>query len=262
VDFAAYEDLKALRQAAKAAPKDADAHAALALGLVAADQIPEAAQAATRALALNPRHTGALFAMTRVGLEHKDIGLVDSSLRAILATGQDGYVLRALLARAALIDKHLDEAQKQAEAAIAIDADQLEGYNVLLEVASARRTRGEPHRPLARRALEALARIDQHDPTVQLAYIAALREDKDFAALKQAAENAMFLVPGHPDVHLALGEGLLAAGQAKAALVELDRALALGHSRQEAVAAARAEALRALGKPVPGKGKPEKPAKP
>jgi hypothetical protein len=121
---------------------------------------------------------------------------------------------------------------------------------VLLDVAAARKGRGEAHRPLARRALEALARLDQHDPALQLALIAALREDKDLLALRKAAENAIFVVPGHPDVHLALGEGLLASGQAKAALVELDRALALGHSRTQAVEAARAEALRALGKPV------------
>ena len=50
------------------------------------------------------------------------------------------------------------------------------------------------------------------------------------------------------DVHFALGEGLLAAGQAKAALVELDRALLLGHSKREAVQAAREKALRAVGK--------------
>jgi tetratricopeptide (TPR) repeat protein len=262
IDFSAYEDLPALRKAAKAAPKNADAQAGLALGLVSIDRVDEAEQAANRALAINPKHAGALFAMTRVGLEHKDIALVERSLRGILATGQDGYVLRALLARAALIGKKLDQAVVEAEAAIAIDPDQLEGYKVLLDVAVARKARGEAHRPLARRALEALARIDQHDPTMQLALIAALREDKDFAALRKAAENAMFLVPGHPDVHLALGEGLLAAGQAKAALVELDRALELGHSRREAVEAARAEALRALGKPAVTKAKPEKPAKP
>lgn len=248
VDFAAFEDVPALRKAAKAAPKDADAQAALALGLTAVDAIDEAELAATRALALNPKHPGALFAMTRVGLEHKDLELVQASLRAILATGQDGYVLRSLLARAALIGKQPDVAQKEAEAAIAIDPDQLEAYRVLLDVAAAHKARGEAYRPLARRALEALARLDQHDPAMQLALIAALREEGDLPALRQAAENAMFVVPGHPDVHYALGEGLLAAGQAKAALVELDRALALGHSDRAAVQATRGKALSALGK--------------
>lgn len=259
IDFSAYEDLKALRKAVKANPKDADALAGLALGLVGADQVDEAGRYAARALMINPKHTGALFAMTRIGLEHRDVTLVDSSLRSILATGQDGYILRALLARAALIDKHLDEAMVQAEAAIAIDSEQLEAYNVLLDVASARKGRGEPYRPLARRALEALARLDQHDPNFQLGLIAALREDKDFPALRQAAENAMFLVPANPDVHYALGQGLLAAGLAKDALVELDRALELGHAQQENVQAARAEALRMLGKSAPGKVKQAKP---
>jgi tetratricopeptide (TPR) repeat protein len=244
VDFSSYEDLKALRKAAKDKPKDADAHAALALGLVAVDQIAAAERAADRALALNPKHTGALFAMTRVGLEHKDIARVESSLRAIIATGQDGYVLRVLLGRAALIGQKPDGAQLEAEAAIRIDPDQLEAYRVLLDVAVARKTRGQAHRPLARRALEQLARLDQHDPAMHLALIAALREDQDYPALRKAAESALYLIPGHPDVHLALGEGLLAAGLAKEALVELDRALALGHAKKAELKALRDKALR------------------
>ena len=248
VDFSSYEDLSALRKAAQASPKDANAHAALALGLVAVDRIGEAEQAASRALALNPKHTGALFAMTRVGLEHKDIARVESSLRAILATGQDGYVLRVLLARAALIEQKPSAAQIEAEAAIRLDPDQLEAYRVLLDVAVARKGRGEPHRPLARRALEALARLDQHDPAIHLALLAALREDRDFPALRAAAESAMFLVPGHPDVHLALAEGLLAAGQGKEAMVELERAIKLGHSNPRALEELRDKAQRPQGK--------------
>jgi tetratricopeptide (TPR) repeat protein len=255
IDFSRYNDIDALEKAAQQKPTDAEAQAALALGLVGERRLAEGEKAARRALALNSKHTGALFALTRVALQEEDLAEVERLLHAILATGQDGYVIRILLARAALANKRHEVARKEAEAAIAIDPEQLEAHRVLLEVAAMRASIGAPDKALALRALQALAQLDQHDPMLQLAWITALREAKDYAGLRTAAESALYLMPAQPDVHLALGEGLLAAGEPAAALIELDRALSLGHKRPDEVGRARAQALQA----IPAAKKPVRP---
>lgn len=246
VDFSRYEDLAALERAAALAPNDAQAQAQLALGLIAQRKLAAGEKAARRALALDPKQTGALFALTRVALENEDLVQVERLLRAILATGQDGYVIRILLARAALASKRLDDAIKEADAATRIDPDQLEAHRVLLDVAAARAAAGAPDPALAQRAIKALALLDQHDPVLQLAWIAALREAKSYAELRVAAERALYLIPAQPDVHLALGQGLIATGDPAAALVEIDRAESLGHKRPDEVSRIRAQARAAL----------------
>lgn len=243
VVFERYEDLDALRAAVKSAPKNADALAALALGLALRGRFDEAEKAGKRAIAAAPHHPVANFALTRVALESGDAGRAQRSLHNIVEGGEDGYLVRVLLARAALAQDDAARARREAEAAIALDPEQLEAHKVLLEVA------GElDDQALGLRALRALADLDQHDRMVHLALMAALYQTKAYAELVKAGERALYIDPAEPRVHQLLGEGYLETGKAAEALVEFDRALALVGGPNAQLQLLRMRTLLALGK--------------
>ena len=243
VDLSRYDDVDALAAAAAQRPEDPDALAALALGLIGNGDFDKAEQAAKRALSLSPRHVLAHFALTRIALEHGDAARAARCLRGIIASGHDGYLLRVLLARAALAGKQPQQARAEAERAIELDPDQLEAYRVLIEVAD---RLSDPE--LGRRALTALADLDQHDRMIQLALMSVLHDDKAYAELERAGERDLYIDPEQPRVHYLLGDAYLENGKPDRALVELDRALSLGHPRPGQVQLARVRALLALGK--------------
>jgi tetratricopeptide (TPR) repeat protein len=243
VDLARYDDIDALLAAATAAPNDADAQAALALGLIGKNRFDEAELAAKRAIAIVPRHVLAHFAITRIALEHGNAERAARCLRGIVATGQDGYVLRVLLARAALAGNQAAEARAQAERAVALDPDQLEAHRILLEVAD-RMNDVE----LGRRALAAIADLDQHDRVVHLALLVVLDKAKAFDALALAGERDLYIDPEEPRVHRLLGGAYVETGKPDAGLLELDRALELKHPRPGEIQLLRTRALLALGK--------------
>jgi tetratricopeptide (TPR) repeat protein len=246
LDFNGYEDAAALERALRKRPNDPSAHAAWSLYLLGENRFDDAERSAKRALAIDPKHAHAHFALTRVALEDRDALRAELHLRSILATGQDGYVIRVLLARAALAGGRADAALPEAEAAIAIDPDQLEAHRVLLDIAEIKR---DP--ALGRRALKALAQIDQHDRALHLALLGALADDKRYPELLEAAERAVYLAPDSAEVHRYWGEALLHTGEPKKAMVELDRALELGHRRPARVHALRVRALLLLRKQGP-----------
>jgi tetratricopeptide (TPR) repeat protein len=243
VDFRLYDDVPALRAAAAKNPNDADAQAGLALGLIGGQQYDQAERAAKAALKLQPKHPLAHFALTRVALEHGDAARAKRCLEAMVRNGQDGYILRVLLARASLAGNDAQGARAQAERAVALDPDQLEAWHVLLEVGSKLTDHA-----LVRRALTALADLDQHDRVAHLGLLGALFADKAYPELQKAGERALFVDPENPQVHRLYAEGALGSGNAALALAELDRALALGHPRPADVQLSRARALTALGR--------------
>jgi tetratricopeptide (TPR) repeat protein len=243
VDFSRYEDLAALEEKARAAPEDADALAALALGLAAAERFEDAGRAGKRALALKKDHPLAHFALARVALHAGDSARAARCLQAIIDGGKDAFVLRLMLARAALDAGDVDRARLQAERAIALDPTQTEGYQILIKVAGEKSDAA-----LGRRALTALADLDQHDRVVHLALMAVLLEAKDFEALVKIGERALLLDPENAEVHRLLAEGLARGADPARALFELDRATALGHAKPARIELCRARALWTSGK--------------
>lgn len=248
VDFARYEDVDALEVAVKKSPDDADALAALSLGLVARGRFPEAEKAGLLATKRVKGHPLAHFALTRVALEAGDAGRAEEHLRSIVAGGQDGYILRILLARSALAGRNTQEATRDAEAAIAIDPEQLEAYRVLLEIAEKTKDK-----KLGLRALRAIADLDQHDKVSHLALMVALEQERAYPDLVKAGERALFLDPEEPGVHRLLGEAYLETGKAKQALVELDRGVALSADPSGELMLSRARALIAVGRAQEGR---------
>jgi tetratricopeptide (TPR) repeat protein len=243
VDFERYGDIDALQAVVKQKPEDPAALGGLALGLVAEGRFDEAEKAGEKAVGRDKHQPLAQFALTRVALERGDAKRAQRSLRNIVAGGHDGYILRVLLARAALAGNDAAQAKKEAEAAIALDADQLEAWRVMLEVADKL-----ADQTLALRALRALADLDQHDGIVHLAFMAALHGQKAYPELVQAGERALFLSPEEPRTHRLLGTAYLETGKPAAALVEIDRALALVQTPPPELLLSRARALHALGR--------------
>jgi len=242
VDFSRFTDLEALQGAAQRAPQDADAQAALAAGYVVKGQFEEAGKAGSRALELDKHHALAHFVLTRVALERRQLKRAERCLRAIIEGGQDGYIVRLLLARGALAMKRPRDALVEVEAAVALDPERLDAYRVLLDIAEKLSDDG-----LARRALTAMADLDQHDRMAHFALMTLLNKDKNWQELVRVGENALYVDPENPQVHRLLGEAYEYTDKPKLALRELDRSLSLGHPRPGKVQLLRARALTAMG---------------
>lgn len=243
VDFSRYTDLAALEEAAVARPRDPDALAALSVARLLRNDYPGAERAGRAAVARARTHPIANFALTRIALERNDVDGAERALRAILEGGVDGHVLRLLLARSALAREKPEEAMREAEAAAKLDPDAMEPWRVMLDVAE---KLGDAN--VARRALEGLVALDQHDRVTHLALMAILARDEDAAALVRVGESALYLDPESPHLHKLLGDGYFRTKALERALFEYDRALALEHRKPGDVQLARARALWALGR--------------
>jgi len=150
-------------------------------------------------------------------------------------------VLRMLLGHAALAGKQPAAARVELEAAVALDPERPEGWKTLVEVAGELKDEA-----LARRAIAALAGLDQHDRFVHAANVALLAKQEAWPELVKAGESALYVDPANAALHVHLGRAYLATGRAADGLTELDRALALGHPEVGPIQLARARALSAL----------------
>jgi predicted Zn-dependent protease len=243
VDFAPYRDLAEVRARAKQTPGDADAQAGLAIAEVMASNFEAAAGAAQAALRISPRHRLANFALARVALERGDAAEAELCLRAILASGADGYSLRMLLVHAALARSQPAAAAAELEAAIKLDPERPEAWPNMLELAGKLKDEA-----LALRAVTALAQLDQHDRAIHAAYVALLAKREAWPDVVRAGESAMYVDPANPALHWHLGRAYASTGRPADALSELDRALALGHPAIGGIQLTRARVLLALGK--------------
>ncbi len=243
VDFAPFRDFAEAKAAAARTPADPEVQAALAMSAILHDDFVTAGAAAREAIRRAPKHRIANFALARVALEQNDAVLAEKCLRNILASGADGYSLRMLLVHASLARREVARARQELEAAIALDPDRPEAWQNLLEVAGKLNDEA-----LALRAVAALAKLDQHDRALHAAHVALLAKSDAWTDVVPAAETAMYLDPGNAALHWHLGRAYFMTGKHGLALVELDRALALGHPEVGGIQLTRARALLALGK--------------
>lgn len=243
VDFAPYRDIEQLKARAAVAPADADAQAGLAMASIMVDDFGSAETAANAALRVAPQHRVAQFALARVALQNHDAPGAERSLRAIIASGADGYGLRLMLAHAALARSEPLMAAPELEAAIKLDPERSEAWQMLLEVAGQLKDE-----MLATRAVAALARLDQHDRNVYAAYIALLAKHQAWPELARAGEAAIYIDPANSALHFQLGRAYSMIGKPAQALDELDRALSLGYPEVGDLQLARTRVLVVLRK--------------
>jgi tetratricopeptide (TPR) repeat protein len=212
VDFGAYHDLAALRQAASAAPNDADAQAALAAGLLVSGDTDGAKRTATAVVGRATNHAVARFVLARIAIGERDARAAEQHLRAILAGGKDGYEIRLLLAQLAMMAENRAAMRAELEAAAHIDPDRPEAWQGLSAVAD------ESNDPAMKaRVLERLAQIDQHDREAWNAWMASLEAAQDWTRLAAAGESAQYLDPHNPDVHRRLADAYRHLGKTREA---------------------------------------------
>jgi tetratricopeptide (TPR) repeat protein len=224
-EVSTYADLEAARALAARTPDDPDALAALAMAEVHADHMQVGAQWARAALKRAPKHRLAHFALARVALSERDARKAERCLMGIVNSGADGYVLRMLLARAAMARGHPRDAVAHAERAVTIDPERADAFRLLLELGA---QLGD--QTVVRRALAALAGIDQHDAIVHAAYMALLVQAHAWPEAVQEGEAALMIAPETPGLHVQLGEAYLETGAVARGMVELERALKLGYA--------------------------------
>ncbi|MET0388174.1 MAG: tetratricopeptide repeat protein, partial [Polyangiales bacterium] len=125
-----------------------------------------------------------------------------------------------------------------ARAAVRFDRERPEVHRLLLDLSAKLADEA-----IAQDALRALCELDQHDALLHVAYLSLLAKNKDWAAALQAGETALFIAPENAAVHLHLGQAYVETGAYTRGLVELDRALTLGHAQPGIVRLARARAF-------------------
>jgi predicted Zn-dependent protease len=210
---------------------------------IMAEDFAGAEVAARAALRIAPHHRIAEFALARVALQNHDAPGAERSLRAIIASGADGYGLRLMLAHAALARSQPSAAGPELDAAIKLDAERPEAWQNLLELAG--RLKDEA---MATRAVSALAGLDQHDRAIHAAYVALLAKHGAWPDVVRAGETMLYVDPANPALHWHLGRAYFETGKLATALPELDRALALGYPEVGDIQLTRARVLLALGK--------------
>jgi cellulose synthase operon protein C len=212
VDLTRFRDLATWRQRSAAPGASTDDHAGLALALALAG---ESRSAVTRAEALLREidQPIARFTLVHVALEAGDLERAARELDTLLST-HDGYQPRMLRARVADTLGDPARARIELEAAIAIDPERSEAYELLARVSP----------PERERAYLALARLDQHQRGPLLRALALLRERHAYPELLALAESGLYRDVHAPAIHAALAEAFLHMGRPVEARQEAERA--------------------------------------
>jgi tetratricopeptide (TPR) repeat protein len=134
----------------------------------------------------------------------------------------DGYDVRVRLALAEIHRHRPAAAEDHLRRAIAFDPARVEPHALLAELY------GHAQRQPDRLAeLEAALRLDPQTDAVAKEAVLAAAKAKQSARVLELAPIAIFIDPGDPDLHAALGRALAATGKPAAAADAFERALAL-----------------------------------
>ncbi len=242
VDFGQYRELDELRAAAEANPRDADAQAGLAAGLLINGDADGATAAANAALGIRSTQPVALFVLARLAIAQQNLDGAGQRLQALVDGGHDGYEVRLLMARLALLREQGDAAKEALLAATRIDVDRGEAWMGLVEIATT-----QEDEALLTQALTNLARIDEHDRATHARLLERLVRAGQWDQALIFGERAPFVDPGNAVTHGLLARVYEHFDRDREALYEWDSALIAEHPSPGQVNLGRARALRALG---------------
>jgi Tfp pilus assembly protein PilF len=208
------------KAAAAAAPTSASARVAYALALLHAHKADEASAEIDAALSVDPRDKDAHFLAAKLASGRKDAEGQAKHLRAIQATGGDGYTVEMGLAE--IGDAKGDKgAQRTAlEAAHRFDPTQPDPVRGLYDLASAEKRDAD-----ALDALRALAKLDQHDRRAWRLLLERLVADKKWDEARRVGESAVYVDIQSESVHTGYAQALAAGGDHATAAFELETAL-------------------------------------
>ncbi|WP_428264705.1 tetratricopeptide repeat protein [Haliangium sp.] len=235
-----YDDVAALTQAAQAAPDDADAQAALALGHFYDGNAVGAQAAANQALERAPNQLLARYVSAELALRSRDADTARRHYQAMIAAGGDSFDVRGRLAMIAQMSGDVAEAERQLCAAKHLDPERSYPYMELYELYKA-----------AGRVDEALAELETYVVIEQMQYgpikelVDAYAERARWAKVRTYGEMAVYINPSDGELLLTLGRAYLETGDPDQALYSFDSAL-LAEPRLRRPALAHLGRARAL----------------
>lgn len=240
-----YDDTTKLAIAADAAPDDAGARAALALGYFFEGDARRSFAAAERALSLDPKNKIALYITAELAVHDRDFPEAKRRYKKLIAAGGDSFDVRGRLGWIAAQAGDVDEAERQLCIAKRLDPERSYPYKVLAKL----------YEKVGRKAdaLDELAHfvmLEQMEdgPARQLAL--AYAASKSWTKARAYGELALHIRPNDPELLIALGNAYLHTRTAKRALFTFESALvATPEMKRPALAhIGRAKALIALGR--------------
>jgi tetratricopeptide (TPR) repeat protein len=165
------------------------------------------------------------FLTGEMALGRRDADAAVAAFEGLLALDpprHDGYDVRVRLALAEIHRHRPAAAEDHLRRAIAFDPARVEPHALLAELY------GHAQRQPDRLAeLEAALRLDPQTDAVAKEAVLAAAKAKQSGRVLELAPIAIFIDPGDPDLHAALGRALAATGKPAAAADAFERALAL-----------------------------------
>jgi tetratricopeptide (TPR) repeat protein len=149
------------------------------------------------------------------------------------ASGADGYDVRVRLALAEIHRGDPLAAENHLRRAIAFDPGSAEATGLLVEVLGDPSWRGSRYEDRLR-AIASTLRLEPLHAELATELVLGLARRGHVAEVIEAAPLAIFIRPGMPALHAALGRALAQTGKSAAAVGALERALALGAAPDEA----------------------------
>jgi tetratricopeptide (TPR) repeat protein len=222
-------------------PKDAAAHARLALAMVGAGKPSDDVQATLgRALALDPRCKEAHLILYRLARAKKDAGAMDRAVDGLTKAGGDGFTLR--MARADMAHRHQDfEAERiELERAFAFDPTQAEPLYALAALAKPKDGAADKNVEAEMRIFERIALLEQHDPRPYGRLLDLYVQKGRFDDAVRIGRSALFVDVESGRTHFNLARALAETGQVAEARFEFESAKIAGLPPAEAAIADQA----------------------
>jgi tetratricopeptide (TPR) repeat protein len=225
-------ELDDARRAARERPSDPDARVDLALSLLRAKKLDDAAKELDAALAIDPKHADAHFVAAKLAIGKKDLAGAERHLDAIRAAGRDGFTIEMLLAEIAEAKEDKAKTRWHFEAAHRLDPSQLEPLKGLYDLA-----REDKREADELELLRALAKLDQHDKKVWRLLLDRLVARKEWDEARRVGEGAVFADVTGGATHVLYARALQAGGAHEKAAFELETALLTSMKDQEKASA-------------------------
>jgi tetratricopeptide (TPR) repeat protein len=245
-----FDDVTKLEIAADAKPKDASAHANVALGYYYNGDADKAGISAKKALQLDPKNAIARYILAEIAIHENKFDDAKQLYVSLMADGHDSYDLRARLAQIAQEAGDFIEMEKQLCAAKKLDPEQSYPYEALSQLYKKQGKKAQ-----ALQELEHYAFIEQMELAPLKELVGEYQNMSNWPKVRTYGEMATYINPQDYEILMALGRAYLETKSPDKALYAYDTVLVANPPprRPALVHLGRAKAYVALGKPKEAK---------
>jgi tetratricopeptide (TPR) repeat protein len=245
-----FDDVTKLEIAADAAPKDAKAHANVALAYYYGGDADKAGAAAAKAVALDPKNAIARYIQAEIAVHAGDAAKAKQLYAGLVTDGHDSYDLRARFAQLAQEAGDAAEVEKQLCAAKKLDPERSYPYEALAALYKKQNKRAQ-----YLTEMEHYVYLEQMELAPLKELVLEHQKDESWAKVRTFGELALYISTQDPDILGALGRAYLELGQNDRALYSYDTMLLIKPAprRPALVHLGRAKALHAMGKKADAK---------